>query len=82
MARYQGQNEKGSPVVMNRISYVLCLLILQTYVIFQLELRRKVTFGHHCTIEISVTLRHYSKNKMFPWHFIMLKKKVSSFPEL
>ena len=45
MARYQGQK-----------SYVPCHLILQTYVIFQLELLIKVTFGHHCTIEISVTL--------------------------
>ena len=38
MARYQGQNKNGSPFVMNLISYVLCRLILQTYVIFQLEL--------------------------------------------
>ena len=60
MARYQGQNKKGTPFVMNLKSYVPCHLILQTYVIFQLELWIKVTFGHHCTIEISATLRHYS----------------------
>ena len=78
MARYQGQNEKGPPFVMNWISR-LCRLILQTYVIFQLELWIKVTFGHHCTIKMSVTLRHYSKNKMFPWHFILLKKKSLPF---
>ena len=60
MARYQGQNKKGTPFVMNIKSNVPCHLILQTYVIFQLELWIKVTFGHHCTIEISVTLRHYS----------------------
>ena len=38
MARYQGQNKKGTLFVMNLKSYVPCHLILQTYVIFQLEL--------------------------------------------
>ena len=38
MARCQGQNKKGTPFVMNLKSYVPCHLILQTYVIFQLEL--------------------------------------------
>ena len=37
MARYQGQNKKGAPFVMNLKSYVPCHLILQTHVIFQLE---------------------------------------------
>ena len=60
---------------MNLKSYVPCHLILQTYVVFQLELWIKVTFGHHCTIEISLTLRHYSLNKMFPWHFILLNEE-------
>ena len=79
MARYQGQNKKGTPFVMNLKSFVPCHLILQTYVSFQRELWIKVTFGHHCTIEISVTLRHYFWNKMFPWHFILLKKKSLLF---
>ena len=38
MARYQGQNKKGTPFVMNLKSFVPCHLILQTYVIFQREL--------------------------------------------
>ena len=38
MARYQGQNKKGTPFVMSIKSNVPCHLILQTYVIFQLEL--------------------------------------------
>ena len=76
---------KGWPFVLNLISYVLCRLILQTYVIFQLELWIKVTYGHHCTIEILVTLRHYSKVQVFPgislcvMHFSM---SLSDFPLL
>ena len=38
MARYQGQNKKGAPFVMNLKSFVTSHLILQTYVIFQREL--------------------------------------------
>ena len=38
MARYQGQNKKGTPFVMNLKSFVPCHLILQTYVSFQREL--------------------------------------------